>query len=284
MSRKRREPEVHVARLQVPAGDYLLDNSSPQTGTRFSALAQIYDPGTVRHLSELEIRKGWRCLEIGAGAGTVASWLSDKVGPEGHVIATDIDTRFLKRPARGNLEIRQHNIVSDPLPSCTFDLIHLRLVLLHLPERENVLERLFAALKPGGWILAEEFDALSIRADSSINPSETSIQTFGLMHKVMTDRGIDLRFGRCLAGRLEAHGFIDVVAEGQMFMWRGASPGAEMYQANIRQLRGVIEATGLPMAERVDGDLNSLCRSDLMFPSPVMWSVRARRPCATRPT
>jgi len=48
------------------------------------------------------------------------------------------------------MEIRRHNIVSDPLPDAAFDLIHARLVLIHIPEREKVLARLVAALKPGG--------------------------------------------------------------------------------------------------------------------------------------
>jgi SAM-dependent methyltransferase len=260
--------------------DYLLDNSSPQTAVRLSALAQIFDPGTVRHINQLGIRNGWRCLEIGAGAGTIANWLADKVGPNGYVVATDIDTRFLEKLGRNNLDIRRHNIVVDPLPPSSFDLVHLRLVLLHLPEREKVIERLLGVLKPGGWILAEEFDALSVRSDPDRYPSESAIQTFALMHKVMMNRGIDLRFGRCLAGRLKGHGFTEVATEGQIFMWSGGSPGAEMYRANIRQLRDAIEGTGLITADEIECDLAELSRNDVMFPSPIMWSVRARRQAA----
>jgi SAM-dependent methyltransferase len=261
-------------------GDYVLDNASPQTEVRFAALAQIFDPGTMRHINGLGIGRGWRCLEIGAGAGTIANWLADKVGLDGHVVATDIDTRFLEQLGRSNLEIRRHNIVSDPLPSCAFDLVHLRLVLLHLPERRKVLERLLATLKPGGWILAEEFDALSLGADPNRHPSESSVQTFALMHKVMVDSGIDLRFGRSLAAVLKANGFTDVISEGQIYMWRGGSRGAEMYQANIRQLRDSIEGTGLITANEIERDLATLCRDEVMFPSPIMWSARARRAAA----
>ncbi len=153
-----------------------MDNASPQTGIRFSALAQIFDPGTVRHLTELGVREGWRCLEIGGGAGSIANWLCESVGPDGQVLATDIDTRFLERLQNGNLEVRRHNITSDPLPQSMFDLVHTRLVLVHLLEREAVLERLMAALKPGGWILAEEFDALSIQADPGVNSSEVLVR------------------------------------------------------------------------------------------------------------
>ena len=58
---------------------------------------------------------GWRCLEVGAGAGSIAGWLADRVGPSGQVIATDLDTRFLEQQARPNLEVRRHDVVRDPL-------------------------------------------------------------------------------------------------------------------------------------------------------------------------
>jgi hypothetical protein len=51
-----------------------------------------------------------------------------------------------------------------------------------------------------------------------------------------------------------------------------------MYRANIAQLRDSIIETGLTTAEQIDHDLERLCRNDLMFPSPVMWSARGRRP------
>jgi SAM-dependent methyltransferase len=258
--------------------DYLLDNACPHAGTRFSALAQNFDPGTVHHLAGLGIGLGWRCLEIGGGSGSIASWLCESVGREGQVVATDIDTRFLERLRYANLEVRRHNIVSDPLPQSVFDLVHTRLVLVHLREREAVLRRLMDTLKPGGWILAEEFDALSIQTDPAVNSSEPSFNTFRLMHTVMIDRGIDLRFGRRLAGRLRAQGFLDVAAEGRMFMWHGGSSGAEMYRANIEQLRFAMVKTGLITTDQIDHDLDRLRRNELMFPSPIMWSVRGRRP------
>jgi ubiquinone/menaquinone biosynthesis C-methylase UbiE len=75
------------------------------------------------------------------GRGSIAAWLSERVGPTGQVIATDIGTRFLETLQRPNLEVRRHNIVTDPLPEDEFDLVHVRLVLMHLPERDSVLRR-----------------------------------------------------------------------------------------------------------------------------------------------
>ena len=76
---------------------------------------QIWDPITICHLEINGVSEGWHCLEVGAGAGSIAKWLSARVGPAGKVVATDINTRFLNRLSLPNLEIRQHDIVKDDL-------------------------------------------------------------------------------------------------------------------------------------------------------------------------
>ena len=58
---------------------------------------------------------GWRCLEVGGGSGSIANWLADRVGDTGSVVVTDIDPRFLNRSPRRNVEVRRHDISTDPL-------------------------------------------------------------------------------------------------------------------------------------------------------------------------
>jgi hypothetical protein len=94
-------------------GCYVLDNAA-EARARFEALPRIYDPGTFRHLAALGVGEGWRCLEVGAGGGSVARWLADRVGPVGHVLATDIDTRFLDALAGPTLEVRRHDVTAHP--------------------------------------------------------------------------------------------------------------------------------------------------------------------------
>jgi hypothetical protein len=70
---------------------YVFDNAAEeQTRERFATLPRLYDPGTIRHLEALGVGAGWRCLEVGAGGGSVARWLAERVGPIGRVLATDI--------------------------------------------------------------------------------------------------------------------------------------------------------------------------------------------------
>jgi 2-polyprenyl-3-methyl-5-hydroxy-6-metoxy-1,4-benzoquinol methylase len=117
---------------------------------RLALLTRVSDPITFRRLTDLGIRQGWRCLDVGAGDGSVARWLAECVGPEGHVVATDLNTRFLDGHHLPNLEVRQHNLIEDGLEAAHYDLVHCRFVLQHLPDPAEGLRRLLNAVRPGG--------------------------------------------------------------------------------------------------------------------------------------
>ena len=194
------------------------------------------------------------------------------------MLATDIDTRFLEALNRSNLEISRHDIASDPLPQAKFDLVHFRLVLGHLPNRDEVLGRLVTALRPGGWLLAEEFDSYSLRPDSSINKAETSLKAFAAMQAVLRRHSFDGYYGRRLVACLRAHNLAEISAEGRVFMYGGGTSGADLTRAAISQTRDEMIGTGAISAADVERDLLQLNRPDFMMPSPIMWAVRGRRP------
>lgn len=68
---------------------YLFDQAWRQEHDRLHALEALFDDASAHHLARLGVGPGWRCLEVGAGAGGVARWLADRVGPSGQVLATD---------------------------------------------------------------------------------------------------------------------------------------------------------------------------------------------------
>jgi 2-polyprenyl-3-methyl-5-hydroxy-6-metoxy-1,4-benzoquinol methylase len=97
---------------------------------RLGLLEQLFDPVS-RERRDL-VRPGWRCLEVGAGRGSMAVWLAKKVGASGQVVATDVDPTYLERLNVPNLEVRRHNILDDSLESlgrASFDLVSSRLML-----------------------------------------------------------------------------------------------------------------------------------------------------------
>ena len=130
---------------------YVFDQAWHREHARLRALEAAFDGASTRHLADRGVGPGWRCLEVGCGAGGVARWLAERVGAGGRVLATDLDLRFVEDHGHGNLEIRHHDILTDPLEEGTFDLVHERALLVHLPERQQALERMVAAGWPGGW-------------------------------------------------------------------------------------------------------------------------------------
>src|SRR5690242_1537222 len=89
---------------------YVFDNAAPQAGQRFTSLEALYDQVTFRHLAATGVGAGWRCLEVGAGGGSVARWLAHRAGPTGHVLATDINPRWIPPPDIPWLHVSRHDI------------------------------------------------------------------------------------------------------------------------------------------------------------------------------
>lgn len=259
-------------------GKYVFDNADEQTPSRFSALETLFDPGTFRHLDELGVAPGWRCLEVGGGSGSVARWLSQRAGASGQVVVTDIDPRHLGEFSEPNVEIRQHDIINDHLEQRHFDLAHTRLVLLHLPQREQAIKRILSSLRPGGWVLFEEFDSESMKPDPAIIPHESLLKAHEVLWRVMADRGVDLYFGRRLPGLLEANGFTNVSAEARTFLFRGGSAGADLFRANFIQMHDDMIASGGLTEDEFQADMTRLDDASVMWPSGVLWAVRGQRP------
>jgi SAM-dependent methyltransferase len=243
-------------------------------------LARLFDATTHRVLDGVGLAAGWRCLEIGGGGGSVARWLAERVGPRGHVLCTDLDTRIIEQgraAAPANLEVIRHNIANDPLPAGAFDLIHARLVFLHVVERERALERVVEALKPGGWLVIEDFDTASVTPDTRINKFETPLPTSEAVRKYLT-RNQDGHFGRRLYGRFRELGLTQVDAEGRSVVFNKSNGGADLMRVNFEQIgKAVIEA-GLITRGQIEADLVMIQRDDFAIPSPTMWSVVGRRP------
>jgi SAM-dependent methyltransferase len=263
---------------RAPAdSSYLLDNAGRETPARFNALDSLFDPGSIRHFENCGVDIGWQCLEIGGGGGSIASWLAARVGGTGRVVATDIDPRFLKALNHPLVEVWQHNIVSDPLPEAAFDLVYARLVLIHVPQREEVLQRMISALKPGGWLLSEEFDSVSLIPDPEVNPGETLLKTHIAMFRLMESRGVERRFGRFLLHRFRKYGLLNPGAEGRIFMWQANSPGASLMRANYEQLRDAMIQAGYITEQQFNQDLARMEEPDFMMPSAILWSASGRR-------
>ena len=131
--------------------DYFATETGTEEQLRMIGMEQVWDNITRRRIRALGIQPGWRCLEVGAGSGSIARWLQDEVGPQVNVVAADLDTRFLQDQEFEILELDIRN--PEGLPAESFDLVHARAVLTHIPDPLGALRNMAAAVRPGGWLL-----------------------------------------------------------------------------------------------------------------------------------
>jgi SAM-dependent methyltransferase len=167
-----------------------------------------------------------RCLEAGAGGGSFARWLASR-GAD--VVAADMDVRLLA--GFHELELWRMALVADELPRDAFDFIHTRLVLIHIPERDDVLRKLAAALRPGGVLMLEEDDIHPVLACARGAYRDAWLAFYEYMRRA----GVDAEWARDLPARLRRLGLTGVRAEidGQIFA--GGSAAARMWAMTMLQ-------------------------------------------------
>lgn len=260
------------------AGRHVFDHVDDQARAPFRELATLYDAQTIRHLERTGIAGGWSCLEVGAGGGSVASWLCERVGDQGRVLATDLEPCFLCMLPFENLEVLGHDIRMEGLPESEFDLAHARLVLMHLPGRDLALKRILASLKPGGWIVVEEFDTLSVLPDSEVDAEEEEVAILRAGYQALSARGTDLRYGRRLPARLLANGLVNVGAEASLSLWKGRSAGTSLFKTNFAELGDPIIRSGLMSQADFESALRRFDERDFQMLSPTMWTAWGQVP------
>ena len=259
---------------------YALDNTKPETEQRFESLEVTYDQVTFRHLETIGVGQGWRCLEVGGGGGSVARWLSRRVGQTGSVLVTDIDPRWMGGLHEANVEVQVHDIVGDPLPEAAFDLIHARLVLVHLPGRRQALDSIVRALRPGGWVLVEEFVYPSPLDVTGVDAGEAACfeRVHDAMVELITESGADLDWGRQVYGELRRRGCTKLGAEGFFEVWPGGSTGIRLHRANCDQLADPLVTSGRATPAELEIFRRLLDDPALTVNSLVLISTRGQKP------
>jgi SAM-dependent methyltransferase len=266
----------------VTSSHYVFDNAAPQAGDRFAYLSALYDEVTCRHLDRFGIGAGWSCLEVGAGGGSIARVMSQRVGAAGHVVATDINTDWIEGTLPANVELRQHDIGVDALPEAAFDVVHARAVLTFVPQRRTALKRIIAALKPGGWVLIEEM--LPPITEAWDRPDEPDValarKARAAIMEVVRRGGGDPTFPQELPGYLNAYRLAEFGAEGYFVPFR-TDAVLGLTKANIEQLAPAIVGAGLMEAAELERYREVLSRPDCFYPaSMALISVWGRRPLA----
>jgi SAM-dependent methyltransferase len=220
---------------------------------RLRSIEAVFDPATQRHLLTTGEWAGRRCLEVGAGAGSIAAWMGTHAGPSGRVVAVDTNVRFVEslRPA---VEVVEGDVRELDLGASSFDVVHVRYVLIHNERADAIVEALLRALAPGGWLLVEEPD-FSV-AHSLVGPAHARAafdRVNDAIAAMFLARGLDPGFGRRVPALLAERGLVIESLESDTLAARGGSPLAAMMRLSAQQLRDKYVSTGRATTDDVDG-------------------------------
>ncbi|WP_394845484.1 methyltransferase domain-containing protein [Pendulispora brunnea] len=259
-------------------GRYTFDNDIPAAAEQLDHLAELLDPHSQRVLATTGVGPGWRCFDIGSGAGTIATWLATRVGANGRVVAGDLKPHHI--PAYDCIEVRRFDVRTDEVPARAFDLIHARLVLMHLPEREHVLSRLVKALAPGGYLVISDFH-WSTAADLVLHsPDPSDAELFDLFNRTLAEiairNGADLTWARRIHTVMRAAGLEEVYTAIDTQTWVGSEPGCLLDRVNSFQLEGDLYRAGMrrDQLERVRA---LLLNPDFARLSPLLFTSVGRK-------
>ncbi len=250
--------------------DYIYDQGFSEERARLAGIESLWDPGSQALLDELGLGAGWRCLEVGAGGGSMVAWMA---GRGATVVAIDIDTRFVEPLAGDAIEVRRADLRTDELPEGEFDLVHARLLLEHLTERRRILDRFAAALRPGGWLVIEDYDWSGFGfedADPRFEQVTEAVITF------MQQAGFEPRYGRRVVADMAAAGLTDVRGEGRARVIDSNSPGFDFFRLSFESLRDAVVAAGLLSREDADAAAARFAE-DRRVLTPLMMAGIGRR-------
>ncbi len=262
--------------ILTPTG-YALDSAWHAERDRLDSITRLYDPGTLELCRALGVGDGWRCLDVGAGTGSLAQRLAGLVAPSGQVTVLDVDTRFLHPLASERVTVLEADVTRERLPAGQFDLVHARLLLEHLPTRDTVLDTLVGATSPRGWVLIEDFDWATVHMVDPPSPVHDTVAA--AIRSLFTSHGYDPRYGRTLPRALGRAGLTDVGTRAQAIQVTGDPvAGLPQWELLADQFAPALLGAGLVTKAELDAFHELWHDRDTVCFSPLMVSCWGRRP------
>jgi len=264
--------------VAVSDSSYLMTNMSPESVARFQGLELTLDSVSMSHLRRIGVSQGARCLELGCGGGSIARWLAGEVGPDGHVTAVDIDTRWFQHDGSPQLEVQELDLVTGPIPEGPWDLIHERLVLQHIPARLEILDQLVDRLAPRGWLVVEDFDTGEVRTTDRDGPDHKLIVRMATaFNRLLSERGGANDFAANAWRHLRQRGLVETGASGHVAFDSGGTGFAQVMAANARQVRQGLVGFGIAPGD-IDHFLEVLAEPDSIVGTSVLITAWGKHP------
>ncbi len=173
--------------------------------------ARMWQKATEEVLDQVGLKPGMSVLDVGSGPGSVMRLMANRVGKQGRVTGIEIDGKLgahaladLRAEGGAEFALIAANLLElDAVPGGPFDLTFCRLLLMHMQDPVAVLEKMQAWTKPGGTVVAQEFDFGAI----AVEPPCPAMAEFNRVFEgVFRAHGRNLRAGRQLPAQFEAAG------------------------------------------------------------------------------
>ena len=268
---------LSTTETERPQASYAMGHT-PEEYERLRMQARKWDVATGRLLDQLGLGPGASCLDAGCGPGETMRAMAERVGPAGRVLGIDADPTLgamtlatLHRAGHRQCAFLAHDLAAaEPIPGAPFDLVYARLLLFHLPQRVDVLARLWDAVAPGGHLLVQDYDLRSAGtlpqldwADELMRVLTGAFEAVGAdvsagtrLPQLFTQAGIGTPDGTDVAGRTEP------LATGRLIM-----------EGSFRSVLPTALAHGIT-TEPAAATLASIDRDATRFPDrPVLWPL-----------
>jgi SAM-dependent methyltransferase len=254
--------------------EYVLTKDWPSEHERLALLEAMVDELSIAAIRAAGFAPGARCLDVGAGSGSIARWFAREARDPSSVVATDVDTRLLVPLEAEGVQVMVHDVVVDELPPKSFDVIHCRSVLEHLVARDEIVRRMAEWLTPDGVLVL--VDCASFPVASSHHVAYRDAMQAWV--DVLALTGTDYDWSRTFPEPLLRHGYRDVGAMLAAPVLRGGSPTARFWQLTLESLRSRIVAADLSTDGAIDEALRLLGDPELWDLAPAFVATWGRRP------
>jgi ubiquinone/menaquinone biosynthesis C-methylase UbiE len=256
---------------------------------RAQAAAIAFDAGLM--LDRIGVGPGWRCLDLGCGAGGILELLGARVGPTGRAIGLDADPGML---AAARDWTRAHGLAEVGLVASdayqpgvrreAFDLVHVRFLASTAGRGEELLSGALALVKPGGVLAFQEPDTETLDCYPG-HPAWERLKQ--LVQAAFEHSGGDTRFGQRLYRLLRRAGLEEVRYRPFLVGVTHGEPLTDFLPATVESIRATLLGAALigeaELAEALAACRSHLADADTVFTTYLVvqaWGRKAGRPHA----
>jgi SAM-dependent methyltransferase len=259
----------------LPSGAYPIEPDAGEIERlRLQAAAIAFDAEVM--LDRIGVGAGWRCLDLGCGAGGILELLGRRAGPAGCVVGLDGDPLLLRgardwvrRHGLANVRLVRSDAYRTALRREAFDLVHSRFVASTAGLVDDLLREALSLVRPGGVLALQEPDVAGLNCYPA-HPAWDRLKA--AIHRAFDAVGAEVTLARRLYPLARRLGLEDVQYRPFIVGARSGDPWIDYFPSTVEHVRGTLLAKGI-LGERELDEALAACRRHLAHPDTVFTYV-----------